>query len=45
LGALCPSPYLLYVSLDEIRIPLYWGVSYLGGLKMGEYFDSFGKNS
>lgn len=47
LGGLCPGPFILLITGDSIRIPLYWGISFVVGRKltiMAEYLSEPGKN-
>ena len=40
LAGLCPGPFLLLVPLKSLKIPFYWGLSFVAGIKIAEVFNN-----
>jgi len=40
IGGLCPGPFLLLIPLHNLRIPVFWGLSFLVGMKISQLLNS-----
>ena len=36
IGGLCPGPFLLLIPLNSLKIPVFWGVPFLVGMKISQ---------
>lgn len=34
IGGLCPGPFILLLPLKDLRIPIFWGISFVVGMKI-----------
>ncbi len=36
IGGLCPGPFLLQLPLLNLRLPIFWGLSFISAMKIGQ---------
>lgn len=39
IGGLCPGPFLLLVPLSNLKIPIFWGIPFLIGMKTSQIIN------
>lgn len=39
LAGLCPGPFYAMAPMNNFKVPLYWGVPYLLGLRLGTFVE------
>lgn len=39
-GGLCPGPFLLLIPLHSLRIPIFWGVPFIIGMKISQILNT-----
>lgn len=40
IGGLCPGPFLLLIPLHSLRIPVFWGISFIVGMKISQLLNT-----
>lgn len=40
IGGLCPGPFLLLIPLNSLKIPVFWGVPFIVGMKISQLINN-----